>query len=239
MTNYQVALDSFHGPLDLLLYLVKRHEVDVLDISIARLADQFLDYLNAMQAVDVELAGDFLVLAATLMEIKSRSLLPDDAVEAGDDEPDPRRELVKQLLEYRKFKDAAAALEDRAEKQTTRMARVAWEDPQPPGVMPVRPVELWDLVGAFARLLRETQATRPTAVVVDDTPQHVYEAQIVDRVRSEGRVAFRDLFTPPHSKSRLIGLFLAILELVKNGTLALEQVDVYGEIWLFAPTLND
>ena len=235
MTNYHVALDTFHGPLDLLLYLVKRHEVDVLEIPIAKLADQFLEYLSALQAVDVELAGEFLVLAATLMEIKSRSLLPDDEAEESEGGPDPRRELVKQLLEYRKFKDAAAALEDCAEKQSARMVRVPPEDPQPAGATPVRAVELWDLVGAFARLLRETQALRPTTVVVDDTPQHVYEAQIRDRVRSEGRVAFRDLFRPPFHKARLIGLFLAILELIKNGALALEQAELYGEIWLFVP----
>ena len=110
---YTVALDAFHGPLDLLLFLVKRNEVDVLDIPIAALADQFRDYLLVMQNLDVELAGDFVVMAATLMEIKSRMLLPAGA-HAEDEEPDdPRRELVKQLLEYRKFKDAASALEER------------------------------------------------------------------------------------------------------------------------------
>src|SRR6187431_7518 len=112
---YTVELDAFHGPLDLLLYLVKRNEVDVLDIPIATIADQFLGYVLAVKDLDIEFAGEFLVMAATLMEIKSRTLLPADAQLAGDDQPDPRRELVRQLLEYRKFKDAAAALESRAE----------------------------------------------------------------------------------------------------------------------------
>jgi segregation and condensation protein A len=110
---YTVALDAYHGPLDLLLYLVRRNEVDVLDIPIARIADQFREYLHVLRELDVELAGDFLVTAATLVEIKSRLLLPDDARPDEEERPDPRRELVRQLLEYRKFKDAAAALEER------------------------------------------------------------------------------------------------------------------------------
>ncbi len=235
MTNYLVALDTFHGPLDLLLYLVKRNEVDVLDVPIARLADQFLEFLAAVREVDVELAGDFLVMAATLMEIKARSLLPADMEPGEEDEPDPRRELVRQLLEYRKFKDAAAALEERAERQGARLARAAPEEPAAPGAPAVRPVELWDLVSAFARLMRETQALRPTEVVVDDTPQHVYEQQVRDRVKTGGRVAFRDLFAPPHHKARLIGLFLAVLELIKGREIVLEQPEPFGEIWLAAP----
>jgi segregation and condensation protein A len=232
--SYQVAIDTFHGPLDLLLHLVKRNEVDVLDIPVAKLADQFLEYMQVVRELDVELAGDFLVMAATLMEIKARSLLPaDQAAEAGE-EDDPRRELVRQLLEYRRFKDAAAALEERAESASARVPRVAAEDPTPNGPPAVRAVELWDLVSAFARLMRETQTRTPTAVVVDDTPQHVYEQQIADRVRPEGRVAFRDRFTLPHHKARLIGLFLAVLELIKQRAIGAEQSDPFAEIWVVA-----
>src|SRR6187549_2819631 len=119
---YQVALDTFHGPLDLLLYLVRKHEVDVLDIPVARIADQFLEYLQVMKQLDVELAGDFLVMAATLMEIKSRMLVPADPEPGSEADSDPRRELVRQLLEYRTFKDAASALEVRAERHGTRVA---------------------------------------------------------------------------------------------------------------------
>lgn len=232
MTSYTVALDSFHGPLDLLLYLVKRNEVDILDIPIARLAEQFLDHLRAMQALDVEFAGEFLVMAATLMEIKSRMLLPSDGAEAAEEAEDPRRELVKQLLEYRKVKDAAAALEARAEKQSTHVPREDVTEPAAPTEARVKAVELWDLVSAFARLMRETQSLQPATIAVDDTPQHVYEAQITDRVRREGRVAFRQAFTPPHNKARLIGMFLAILELIRHRGLALEQSEPDGEIWL-------
>lgn len=232
--SYTVSLDAFHGPLDLLLYLVKRNEVDVLDIPIARLADQFLDYLRGLGELDVEFAGDFLVMAATLMEIKSRMLLPADANTIDDEQPDPRRELVKQLLEYRKFKDAAAALEERAERQATHVARQELQEPSSPTEPRVRPVELWDLVSAFARLMRETQALQPKTIAVDDTPQHVYETQIAERVRTEGRVRFRDVFTPPHYKARLIGMFLAILELIRHHDVGLDQPEGSEEIWLVA-----
>jgi segregation and condensation protein A len=231
---YTVALDAFHGPLDLLLYLVRKSEVDVLDIPIAAVADQFLDYLQVLRELDLDVAGDFLVVAATLMEIKSRALLPADAANPADsDKPDPRAELVKQLIEYRKYKDAAAALEERAGLQGNRLARHEPPDATPAAGPVVKPVELWDLVSAFARLVRETQAAGAT-VAVDDTPQHVYEMQIKNRVAAEGRLRFRDAFLPPHNKARLIGIFLAMLELIRHRGIALDQPDPEGDIWLVA-----
>jgi segregation and condensation protein A len=232
---YTVELDAFHGPLDLLLYLVKRNEVDVLDIPIAKLADQFLAYVLAVQELDIEFAGEFLVMTATLMEIKARSLLPSDGQTANDDAPDPRRELVRQLLEYRKFKDAAAALEARAEEAGTRLARQEPPEATQERGPKVRAVELWDLVSAFARLMRETQALQPTTIAVDDTPQHVYEARLRERVAAAGgRLAFRAAFEPPYFKARLIGIFLAILELIRHRALGLDQPEPDGEIELVA-----
>lgn len=232
--DYLVSLDAFHGPLDLLLYLVKREEVDILEIPIAKLADQFMEFLATLQEVNVEMAGDFLVLAATLMEAKARSLLPVEEQPESEEEPDPRRELVRQLLEYRKFRDAASALEECAEKQSTHLPRVAPVEPTPAGVPVVRSVEIWDLVSAFSRLIRETQASQPSAVIVDDTPQHVYEEQAWQRVHTEQTLPFRDLFTPPYQRARLIGLFLAVLELVRRGRIGLEQPEPFGDIRLIA-----
>lgn len=236
--NYQVSLQSFHGPLDLLLYLVRRNEVDIHDIPIAVVADQFLEYIKFVQNLDIELVGDFLVMAATLMEIKVRGLLPSEAAAEEGELPDPRRQLVKQLLEYRRFKDAAAALERQAESHGTRMTRIPPYEPTANGTPPVRPVELWDLVSAFARLMRETQGLQPKTITIDDTPQEVYERQILERVQAGTRVNFRDVFTAPWTKMRLIGLFLAILELIKNHAIELEQLEPFGEIWLLAPTLQ-
>src|SRR5688572_12282815 len=119
MPDFQADLPIFHGPLDLLLYLVKRDELDLLDIPIARVAEQFLQYLDVLQVIDVEQAGEFLVMAATLMELKSKVLLP-RTEEADQPQEDPRQELVRQLLEYKRFKEAAALLEQQAERQASR-----------------------------------------------------------------------------------------------------------------------
>jgi len=232
--SYSVALDAFHGPLDLLLHLVKRNEVDILDIPIARVADQFLDHLSVIESLDMDLAGDFVVMAATLMEIKSRMLLPAETQSEVEEGDDPRRELVKQLLEYRRFKDAAAALEARSERQGERMPRHEVLEPSAKHNPAVKPVELWDLVSAFARLVRETQSLQTTTIAVDDTPQHVYEARIRERVQREGRIPFASAFDPPYWKARLIGIFLAILELIRHHGLGLEQAEEGGEIWLVA-----
>ena len=231
--EYQVVLEAFRGPMDLLLYLVKREEVDVRDIPVARVADQFKQYLDVLTLIDVERAGDFLVLAATLMEIKSRLLLP--RVEGpAEAEEDPRRQLVQQLVQYKRFKDAAALLEAQAERQQARLPRHAVEPP--PGVnparQPLRRVELWDLVSAFGRLMRETTALQPRQIVMDETPIHVNMERIVEQLQGVPHLTLTELFTPPHTRGRLLGLFLAILELIKGRRLFAEQADTFGDILL-------
>src|SRR6266446_1801353 len=129
--DYKVELPTFRGPLDLLLFLVKHNEVDLYDIPIAVITEQFLAYLNVLQVIDVEAAGEFLVMAATLMEIKSKLLLPRNEEDEKEEE-DPRLELVKQLIEYKKFKEAAALLDEQAQRQMARLPRVVMEMPTPP-----------------------------------------------------------------------------------------------------------
>jgi segregation and condensation protein A len=233
--EYQVELESFRGPLDLLLYLVKHNEVDVCDLPIARITDQFLGYLNLIQHIDVNWAGDFLVTAATLTEIKSRMVLP-RAEEEAEDAADPRLELVRQLVEYKKFRDAAALLETQAQKQQERLPRQPVEAPAAPSPdqQPLRRVELWDLVSAFGRLMRETQALEPHQIVLDDTPQHVHMEQILLRLAANSRISFTDLFSPPHTRGRLLGVFLALLELIKSNQINVEQAEPFGEIQLFS-----
>lgn len=228
---YQVELSQFHGPLDLLLFLVKRNEIDLLDIPIAQITEQFLQYLQVIELIDVELAGEFLVVAATLMEIKSKLLLPRPEVEKEEEEADPRRELVKQLLEYRKYKDAASRLEELGDRHQARLSREPIvESVEKATPQFVKRVELWDLVSAFARLMRELSVLQPRPVIVDDTPQHVYESHIRERLTREGPLNFRDLFTPPHHRARLVGLFLAVLELIKQREVWLDQLPDFGEI---------
>jgi len=232
---YQVVLDSFQGPLDLLLYLVKRNEMDVRDIPIARIAGQFLEYVEAIQTIDVEWAGEFLVLAATLMEIKSKMLLPGPAEEAPPEQDDPRKELVRQLVEYRKTKDAAGHLDRLAEERQFHVPRTLPDDEEGATSPRLRRVELWDLVSAFGRLVRETVSLQPLHLVADETPQSAYLDQVRAKLRSGRPVAFRDMFDPPHTRPRLIGIFLAILELVKLVELVLDQDEPEGEIWLAPP----
>jgi segregation and condensation protein A len=231
--EYQVELESFRGPLDLLLYLVKHNEVDICNIPIAKIADQFLGYINVLQLIDVDWAGEFLVMAATLTEIKSRMVLP-RVEEEAEDEDDPRQELVRQLIEYKKFKDAAALLDAQAEKQLTRVPRQPLEMPaaQTPDQQPLRRVELWDLVSAFGRLMRETAALQPRQIVIDDTPQQVHQERILERLSTAQRLSFTELFEPPHTRGRLLGIFLAILELSKALSIEAEQADAFGEIWI-------
>jgi segregation and condensation protein A len=233
--DYQVDLDTFRGPLDLLLFLVKRNEVDICDIPIARIAEQFLEYLGVLQWIDVERAGDFLVTAATLMEIKSRMLLP-RTEESGEVLDDPRQELVRQLLEYKKFKEAATLLDAQAEQHSYRLPRLTVEEPAEadPAQQPLRQVELWDLVSAFGRLMRETLALQPQQIIVDQTPIHVYMEMIVHRLIQERRIAFSSLFMPPYERGRIVGIFLACLELMKGQQITAEQEEVFGEIWLSA-----
>jgi segregation and condensation protein A len=229
---YQVALDAFHGPLDLLLYLVKRSEVDVRDIPVARIAEQFLDHLHAIQTIDVEWAGEFLVTAATLMEIKSKLLLPRADEGPVSEAEDPRRELVRQLVEYRKTKEAAGHLDRLAEERQFHVPRVAPDDEEGATSPRLRPVELWDVVSAFGRLVRETEALQPLHLVEDETPQSAYLETVRAKLRVGRPVAFRHLFDPPLTRRRLIGIFLAVLELTKLGELTFEQTDEFGTIWV-------
>ena len=239
--DYKVELPTFRGPLDLLLFLVKHNEVDLYDIPIAIITEQFLTYLNLLQVIDVEAAGEFLVMAATLMEIKSKFLLP-RAEEELAEEDDPRLELVKQLIEYKKFKEAAALLEEHAERQLTRLPRTPMEMPTTPDLaqQPLRKVELWDLVSAFGRLMRETTALQPSHISIDETPMQVHMSRIIELLGQHERLTLSEIFTPPRTRGRLLGLFLATLELIKGHSICAEQPDVFGEMWLcLAPASAD
>jgi segregation and condensation protein A len=228
--DYQVDLEVFRGPMDLLLFLVRRDEVDIRDIPIARIADQFKQYLGVLELIDVEVAGEFLVMASTLMEIKSRMLLPRPE-SAPEEEADPRLELVRQLIEYQKFKEATSLLDAQAEQQAQRLVRVpvAPRVGPDPGKQPLRAVELWDLVSAFGRLMRETMAGQPETIALDFTPMQVYMDSIVQRLERDGSLAFSALFEPPHTRGRLVGFFLAILELMKATRIHVTQEELFTD----------
>lgn len=232
--DFRVELETFRGPLDLLLYLVRKHEVDVCDIPIALITEQYLAYLEVLQQLDVNEVGDFLELASTLVEIKSQLVLPhgDEEALAWDD---PRDELVQRLLEYKKYKDAASMLDERSRDWQQHYARLASDLPPrqvDPAGQPIQEVELWDLVSALGRILRESQATRTQAIVYDDTPIQVYMQRIHGKLAGEQRVAFSDMFQAGMHKSAIVGVFLAVLELVRHHSVVAEQNDLHGEIWI-------
>jgi segregation and condensation protein A len=236
MTDYRVDLDIFRGPLDLLLYLVRQNEVDICDIPISKITEQYVEYLKLLELIDLGLVGDFLVMASSLMEIKSRMLLP-HAVDQGAEAEDPRSDLVRQLLEYKQFKDAASMLEERSRAWQQRYPRLADDRPvrgANPAEEVVKEVELWDLVNAFGRLLRDAIATAPSNIVYDDTPVHVYMEQIESRLMVCGRLRFRELFDEDLNRSRIVGIFLALLELIKSRRVRAEQDNPFDEIWMTA-----
>lgn len=235
--NFRVDLEVFRGPLDLLLYLVRKHEVEVVDLPIAPITQQFLDYLGVLKELDVNAVGDFLEIASTLIEIKSRMVLPRAGEEEEVDLDDPRQELVRRLLEYKKYKDAASMLEERSRAWQERFPRMANDVPARRLSLAdeqIREVELWDLVSAFGRIVRENVVNRPSNIVYDDTPIHVYMQRIHARLKSEGRVALDAWFEPGMHKSTLVGMFLAILELVRHHHVGTEQTELFGPIWIVA-----
>ena len=189
MIDFRVDLNVFRGPMDLLLYLVRKHEVEIVDIPIAVITDQYLEYLAMIEQLDVNAVGDFLGMASLLIEIKSQQVLPRcDEVDGELD--DPRQELVRRLLEYKKYRDAASILEERGRSWQQRYSRLSTDLPRHERDMagePIQEVELWDLVSAFGRIMRETDAARPASIVYDDTPIHVYMSRIHARLIEAGQ----------------------------------------------------
>jgi segregation and condensation protein A len=232
--DFRVQLDAFRGPLDLLLYLVRKHEVDSTDLPLALITDQYLAHLDVLQQLDVNEVGDFLELASTLIEIKSQLVLPRGGEEAGAWE-DPREDLVQRLLEYKKYKDAASMLEERSRAWQQHYPRLASDLPPrqiDPAGQPIQEVELWDLVSALGRILREAQAVQPQSIVYDDTPIQVYMQRIHVRLVENQRAAFSEMFEPGMHKSAIVGVFLAVLELVRHHSVEAQQNDMHGEIWI-------
>lgn len=234
MTDYSVQTDVYNGPLDLLLYLIRRDEVDLYDIPIARVTEQYCRYVETLASIDPNIAGDFLVMAATLMEIKSRMLLPRPpaAVESEEDLSDPRLELVRQLLEYKKFKDASLELGTAAEVQSQKWPRVPARPAMPaPNEVDLDDVQIWDLVAVFNKLMASIGAGAATHdVVFDDTPIALHATDILDRLEREGgELGFENIFLG-RSRSEMIGLFLALLELMRQQRVRIAQETVFGPI---------
>jgi segregation and condensation protein A len=232
--SFQVELSEFRGPLDLLLFLVRKHEVEITEIPVAPITEQFLQYLEVLQQLNVDDVGDFVEMASTLIEIKSRSVLP-RSEEVEEPLEDPRQDLVRRLLEYKQFKDAASMLEERGRQWQQHFPRLTndfAERNRDPAEEPIHEVEMWDLVSAFGRILRERAAASPSNIVYDDTPIEVYMQRIHAQLLERGKIAISELFQPHTHRSTLVGLFLATLELVRHHGVRLEQSELFEEIWI-------
>ncbi len=231
--SYHVKLEIFEGPMDLLLHLIKKHELDIYDIPIAPITQQYLEYIELMKSLDMEIAGEFLVMAATLTHIKSKMLLPPSETPDEDDGVDPRAELVRRLLEYKRFKDAAASLEGREQEWSKVYTRETEITPElPPDDEPLLfDFHLFDLLAA----LRDVLARVPdagielTAEAVSITEKI---SHILSRLENVDSLLFTDLFEGSSSKAQVIATFLALLELIKNRVVRAVQVEQFGAIRL-------
>jgi segregation and condensation protein A len=234
MPDYRVQTDIYNGPMDLLLYLIRRNEVDLYDIPIARITVQYYQYVEALSVIDPNVAGDFLVMAAVLMEMKSRMLLPRAVGPEGEPEDlsDPRLELVRQLLEYKRFKDASFELRDAAHWQSMRWPRMPVKHlPAGPPEVDLEEVQIWDLVAAFNKLMASIGGRAVTHdVVFDDTPVALHATDILHRLQGEGgELLFEDIFAG-RNRIEMIGLFLALLELMRQQRIRITQPKAFGPI---------
>jgi len=236
MNEYRVQFDVFEGPLDLLLHLVKKQEVDIYQVNLTRIASEFVAYIDQMRELDLEIAGEFLVMAATLIYIKSRELLPADqkpeAQIGEEDEEDPRFELIRRLVEYKKFKDAAAELQS----LETRMDQV-YEHRSAQIVLPEiepqrrEPVSIFELIQAVSVILKRF-GERDDVREIQADPYTVSEKMAALRmlIQEKGRFRFSDLFAEARSRSEVVVTFLAMLELTRLRHLQVIQSEDFGEI---------
>ena len=237
--TYQVQLENFEGPLDLLLFLLQEHEIDIYDIPVALITHQYLEYLELLKLLDLEMGGDYILMAATLIRIKSKMLLPRRLAEEATEEIDPRQELVQRLLEYRRYKEAAHVLANQEDQQIDIFYRPAsenWDDitddMEPLDIGLANNLNLWDLLQSFKKVIDRVDNTfdrtiEREAITVEDRMD-----DIMRQLHNRDGLFFKDLFNEV-TRPIIIGMFLALLELIRTRKIAFEQTDNIGEIWLY------
>ena len=225
--QYRVKLEIFEGPLDLLLYLIKKEEVSIYDIPIARITEQYLEYLAVIRELDIGVAGEFLLMAATLIQIKSKMLLPQDPLASQDETLDPRNELVYQLLEHQKFKGAANVLHQRATIEGAAYRRGAIEsDANNPEIA----ATIFQLFEVFRQVLDRRRAITEIEIARDEMTMAEKIAEIRSLVARAGQVRAADLFSAARSRREIVLIFLGLLELVKELAVRLIQAETFGDI---------
>jgi segregation and condensation protein A len=238
MAGYEVKLERFEGPLDLLLHLIQRDEIDIYDIPIARITQQYLTYIELMRLLDLDVAGEFLVMAASLMRIKAKMLLPTPPP-GEEEEIDPRDELVQRLLEYRQFKHASTTLKTREEHRRLEYERGMVPGDEEAGPLPLAPATLFHLLDALNRVLARLPAR--TVMELEGEAYDIEEKieRIHNRVRVAGKLSFETLLGECRSRLEMIVTFLALLELLKMNRLSAIQDGNFGEIVLAPPGSDD
>ena len=230
--SYQVKLETFEGPLDLLLHLIRENRMNVLDIPLAVVTQQYLEYIKLMEELDLGVAGEFLVMAATLVHMKSRMLLPPDETPEGEEPPeDPRTELVDRLLEYQRFKEGAADLAAREAEQGLRYTRGG-----PPLVGEVEgplSLGLFELLAAFRRVLQRAEGGAVLEITRETLDVGQRLLRILDRLNAESPLAFTALFEGQRTRAELIVTFLALLEILRRGLASARQAEHLGEIMVY------
>jgi segregation and condensation protein A len=235
MAEYKVQFEVFEGPLDLLLYLIKKEEVDIYEVNLTRLATQFIEYIDLMRQFDLEIAGEFLVMASTLMYIKSRELLPVDQqvqVEGEEEGEDPRWELIRQLVEYKKFKDAAARLQVLEAEQENIFPRLPGKLEFESAAPPPRPdVSIFDLLNAVNGVLQRFTKREDRGDIFEDKWIVSEKIEFILRaISGRGSLRFAELFEGAASRSEVVCTFLALLELIRLRQLVCSQPEPFGEI---------
>ena len=230
--TYQVKLETFEGPLDLLLHLIRENQVDILDIPIALITEQYLEYVRMMEDLDLAVAGEFLLMAATLVHLKSRMLLPPEAPAEGEEAPeDPRTELVDRLLEYQRFKEVAADLAAREAEQALRFPRGG-----PPLVGEVEgplTLSLFDLLAAFRRVLQRAEGGPVLEITRETLDVGQRLLHVLDLLGAESPIPFTALFAGQRTRGDLIVTFLALLEILRRGLATARQPEPFGEIMVY------
>lgn len=231
--SYKIQLDVFEGPLDLLLYLIKKEELDIYDIPITKITEQYLEYLSLMEILDLEVAGEFLVMAATLMQIKSRMLLPPDPAGIETEEPDPRSELVRRLIEYMAFKEAAQDLKGREMRRSEFFSRIGVEPERSPEDEAFFEASLFDLMSAFKGVLAGLPQDSAHEIFKDEFSVSEKIEEITNRLFKEPVLKFSQLFRVAKNKVEGITIFLALLELIRLKKVRVHQSERFGEIDIF------
>jgi segregation and condensation protein A len=228
--SYRVKLDIFEGPLDLLLHLVKKNEVELSDIPVATITDQYLAYLDLLQQLDLDVAGEYLVMAATLLHLKSRLLLPTDEMLDEEEGEDPRAELARQLLEYQRFKEAAEMLAHRDLLERDVFARPPLRDESESEQDVVYDVSFGDLLAALQEVLKRAAPEVVHEVVLEQVSLRDRLCFILDTLRERPEVQFSELFPPGVTRLQMLVTFLALLELVRTSMVHIGQEERFGPI---------